>query len=59
MGAAGWNVDVGNAELQVGNVSTDNVAIVSGGACLAFPSDYDSDPASGYTDLFVGIDATG
>ena len=58
MGSAGWNTSVGNAELQPGNVSTANVS-VSAQASIEFPSDYDSDPANGNNNVFVGITDAG
>ncbi|MFH1002602.1 MAG: hypothetical protein V1780_00465 [Chloroflexota bacterium] len=57
MGASSWNTDIGNAELEPDNVTGANI-VVNAQAPIRFPSDYDSDPDTGNTTIFVGITGT-
>jgi len=57
LGTGGWNSDIGNATLEPGNVTGQTVGSTAGS--IGFPSDWDSDPATGNTTLFVGVTGTG
>jgi len=56
-GDAGWNDITGYARLNRDNSPTRTPVAVATPAAIAFPDNYDADPASGSSVLFVAIDS--
>ncbi|HJX12823.1 MAG TPA: hypothetical protein VJ377_04765, partial [Dehalococcoidales bacterium] len=54
----GWGAAMGNARLNRDNASSPVAVVVTESAAVAFPANYDADPASGLNFLYVAV-ATG
>jgi len=52
---SGWGVHTGNALLDKDNSGVPSSVAVSAPAVVAFPDNYEADPASGNSVLFIGI----
>jgi hypothetical protein len=52
-GAAGWNTELGNAELQPGNDENANLTCTR--ADIAFPADWEGDPSDGFANCYIGV----
>lgn len=56
-GDAGWSATTGYARLNRDNSTTHTPVTVAAPAAIAFPDNYDAEPASGSSVLFVAIDS--
>jgi hypothetical protein len=52
-GAAGWNTDMGNAELEPGN--DENRYVTCTRANIGFPADWEGDASEGFANAYIGV----